>query len=413
WGEDGSSTLWKCDASLPGPQAMLRLSATPTIDSLGYFYGSITHAMGFTPHKHEGKVLGLAAYCQSPKSYPQVRSMIDVDLERRQFVGHMERGLYMPHFDNPRLQPLLKEYGREDLASAAQQSLEEVVCRLVTSLGSDGRRLAVAGGLFANVKLNQRLAALENVEEVYVFPNMGDGGLSVGAAWLAHHEVVGTAPAPARTMYLGASPDDKEIASVLQPSGLRHSYIPDINEQVAGLLADGKVVARCAGRMEFGPRALGNRSILYQAGEAAVNDWLNKRLQRSEFMPFAPATLAEDAAKFYIGLKEDDLCAPYMTATYDCTPKMQKEGPAAVHVDHTARPQLVSEASNPDFHRILKAYRAKSGLSSVINTSFNMHEEPIVCTAGDAVRAFVAAGLPYLALGNFLVENPNNSFSNP
>jgi carbamoyltransferase len=411
WGEDGSASLWACDASKPAAQAMRRISATPTIDSLGYFYGSVTHAMGFKPHRHEGKVLGLAAYCQDPKSYPALRSMVDVDLKTRQFVGHVERGLYLPHFDNIRLHPLLQSYGREDLAAGAQKTLEEVVCALVADLGPDARRLAVAGGVFANVKLNQRLAELDNVEQIYVFPNMGDGGLSVGAAWLAHHELAGSAPEAATSMYLGHTPDTAEILEVLEPSGLKYRQRNDINEAVGELLASGKVVARCSGPMEFGPRALGNRSILYKASEASVNLWLNKRLERSEFMPFAPATLEEGAAERFVNLDSGGESSRFMTMTFNCTPLMRAEAPAAVHVDGTARPQIVRKADNPDLHAILRTYRARSGSCSVINTSFNMHEEPIVCTAGDAVRAFVAAGLPYLALGDFLVENPKHAFT--
>ena len=411
WGEDGSASLWTCDSTKPAAEAMKRLSATPTIDSLGYFYGSITHTMGFTPHRHEGKVLGLAAYCQDPKSYPTLRSMVGVDLETKRFVGHMERGLYLPHFDNVRLRPLLQTYGREDLAAGAQKTLEEVMCSLIADQGEAARNLAVAGGIFANVKLNQRFAALDNVEKLYVFPNMGDGGLSVGAAWLAYHELTGESPQPSRSMYLGHSPDTAEILEVLKPSGLKFRQRNDINDAVGELLADGKVVARCNGPMEFGPRALGNRSILYKASEASVNQWLNTRLERSEFMPFAPATLAEGAADRFVNLEAGGDCSRFMTMTFDCTPLMRAEAPAAVHVDGTARPQVVHASDNPDLHAILSAYRARSGSSSVINTSFNMHEEPIVCTAGDAVRAFVAARLPYLALGDFLVENPNHAFS--
>jgi carbamoyltransferase len=156
--------------------------------------------------------------------------------------------------------------------------------------------------------------------------------------------------------------------------------------------------------MEFGPRALGHRSILYHAKDPSVNGWLNDRLHRSEFMPFAPATLAEEAGRFYRNLEKASVSARYMTITFDCTPEMRAESPAAVHVDGTARPQIVSADHHPDLHQILSHYRAKTGLSSVINTSFNMHEEPIVCTAEDAVRAFQASGLRYLALGDFLVD---------
>ena len=402
WGEDGSHTLYK--GRRDSKNSLERLAFSPTIDSLGYFYGSITKALGFTPHRHEGKVLGLAALCLDPKSYPEIRSMIDIDRERKSFVGRMDRGLYVPHYDNMPLLKIAREHSREDVASAAQRTLEEVVCAYVTDLGQSARKLALAGGIFANVKLNERLAELGNVEEIYVFPNMGDGGLSVGAAWLAHHELTGKAPEPARDMYLGRGIDDDEVGELLRESGLKYRQVNDIAVQVGQLLAKGEVVARCAGRMEFGPRALGHRSIMYKASDPSVNEWLNKRLNRSEFMPFAPATLADAASDCYVGLAAGGASSRFMTTTFPCTEKMRREAPAAVHVDNTARPQVVDAEHAPDFHAILSAYRAETGLSSLINTSFNMHEEPIVCNAEDAVRAFLDGGLPYLAIGNFLVE---------
>ena len=402
WGEDGSHTLYKGRRN--GASSLERLAFSPTIDSLGYFYGSITKSLGFTPHRHEGKVLGLAAFCQDPKSYPEIRSMIDIDRARKSFVGRMDRGLYVPHYDNMPLLKIAREHSREDVASAAQKTLEEVVCSYVTDLGPAARRLALAGGIFANVKLNERLAELDNVEEIYVFPNMGDGGLSVGAAWLAHHELTGKAPKPAPDMYLGRGIEDDEVGAILSESGLKYKQVNDITVQVAQLLAKGEVVARCTGRMEFGPRALGHRSIMYKATDPSVNEWLNKRLARSEFMPFAPATLADAAPDCYVGLSAGGVSSRFMTMTFPCTEKMRREAPAAVHVDNTARPQVIDAETAPDFHAILSAYRAETGLSSLINTSFNMHEEPIVCNAEDAVRAFLDGGLPYLAVGNFLVE---------
>ena len=401
WGDEASATLWEGRGT-----RLTRLSLTPTIDSLGYFYGSITKALGFTPHRHEGKVLGLAAFCAEPKSYPDIRAMIDYDPRTRQFVTHPERGLYLPFFDNPGLNDFVRGYPREDVAAAAQKSLEDVVCACVADLGDRARRLAVAGGIFANVKLNQRLRELPNVDEVYVFPNMGDGGLSVGAAWLAHAAMTGGRPDALGRLALGPSASEREIANALGDSGLRFRRVDDIHDRVAALLAEGHVVARFEGRMEFGPRALGHRSILCAATDPSVNDWLNKALRRSEFMPFAPATLAEDAAARYVGLAGGRDAARYMAMTFDCTATMRAESPAAVHVDGTARPQVVSREDQPDFHAILTAYRRRTGIPTVINTSFNMHEEPIVCTIDDAIRAVLAARLPYLAAGDFLAEVP-------
>ncbi len=400
WGEDGSGGLWRGDAG-----GVHRLTRNETIDSLGYFYGSVTKALGFVPHRHEGKVLGLAAYCTEPKSMARIGAMVDVDTVNRRFVGRMENGLYMPRFENPALADYVKDFPREDVSSAVQRTLEDVVCRLVGSLGTEARRIAVAGGIFANVKLNQRLAELPDVESVYVFPNMGDGGLSVGAAWLCHFHRTNVRPAPIETMYLGAGPTDAEIGAYLAKAGLPYRRSTGIHDEIAALLAKGEVVARCHGRMEFGPRALGHRSILCEATRPEINDWLNKRLKRSEFMPFAPATLAEAAHEHYIGLDKGTLSSAYMTMTFDCTPKMRAESPAAVHVDGTARPQVLDPVRNADFHGIVSAYRARTGLASVINTSFNMHEEPIINGVDDAVRGFVASGLPYLAVGDFLVES--------
>lgn len=404
WGEDASSTLWQGRSS-----AMTRLAYTPTLDSLGYFFGSVTKALDFVPHRHEGKVLGLAAYCAAPKSYPTIATMIDVDPSAGRFLGRMENGLYLPRYDNPALAAFAKAFPREDVAAAAQRRLEEVVCALVSHQARPATRLAVAGGVFANVKLNQRLAEIANIGEVYVFPNMGDGGLSVGAAWLAHLAMTGEAPKPAGSMHLGPDLSTATIGAVLAASGFPYRREGAIADRVAELLAGGDVVIRCAGPMEFGPRALGHRSILYQAHDPSVNEWLNQRLHRSEFMPFAPATLADEAEKCYRNLGAGRGSARFMAMTFDCTPKMRAEAPAAVHVDGTARPQLVSAEDYPDFHAILSVYRARTGLSSVVNTSFNMHEEPIVCSAEDALRAFSASGLPYLALGDFLVERSDAS----
>ena len=175
------------------------------------------------------------------------------------------------------------------------------------------------------------------------------------------------------------------------------------------LLAAGKVVARFDGRMEYGPRALGHRSILYHAKEPAVNQWLNQRLGRTEFMPFAPATLHEHRDGCYLNMKGAEHAAEFMTLTFDCTESMKQDCPAAVHVDGTARPQLVSADGSPGFHRILTEYYRLTGIPSVINTSFNMHEEPIVCSPDDAVRAFLQGNLDYLAIGNFLVEHPKRA----
>jgi len=176
-----------------------------------------------------------------------------------------------------------------------------------------------------------------------------------------------------------------------------------LERKVAEMLAEGKVVARCTGRMEYGPRALGNRTIMYQPTDPSVNDWLNQRLLRTEFMPFAPVTLWEEQDECYKNLSGAEEAARFMTVVFDCTTKMKETCPAVCHIDGTARPQLIRETDNPSYYRILKEYQAITGLSSVINTSFNMHEEPIVNTAEEGVQAFLSSRLDALILGNHLV----------
>jgi carbamoyltransferase len=239
---------------------------------------------------------------------------------------------------------------------------------------------------------------------------MGDEGLAVGAA-LAQSVSSGQAmatsmgPGELQDVYFGPSYGAKEIESALAEQGTDAEYIPDIERKIAELLAAGSVVARFDGRMEYGPRALGNRSILYQPTDSTVNDWLNRRLKRTEFMPFAPVTLEEFADQCYENLEGARYPARFMTITFDCTPWMKQHCPAVVHVDGTARPQLINRKINLRYYRIVDEYRKITGLPSLINTSFNMHEEPIVCCPADAIRAFKDADLDYLAMGNYLLSN--------
>jgi carbamoyltransferase len=205
-------------------------------------------------------------------------------------------------------------------------------------------------------------------------------------------------------VYLGPAYSERQIEIALRASGLPFRRPNDlVGELVSHLEAD-RVVARFDGAMEFGPRALGNRSILYPAKDPAVNKWLNDRLKRTEFMPFAPISLASEADTLYTNIDRMRYSAEFMTVTTDCTDRMRAESPAAVHVDGTARPQLVSEKTNPAVHDILVEYNRRTGIPTLINTSYNMHEEPIVCSPDDAIRAFKDGGLEVLALGPFLSE---------
>ncbi len=382
------------------------LHTVPSFDSLGDYYGYVTQLCGFKAGKHEGKITGLAAYGEA-----KYRDVLDRFI--RYESGTMTNvGNTFRHAALKKLRSSLPaDWRKEHIAATIQEVAEEITTRYVAYWRerTGKSKIALAGGVFANVKINQRVHELPGVEGVFVYPAMSDEGIAAGAA-LTQWATVN--PKSAMLMekcfdhvYLGPEFSDKEAAEALKTSGVAFTRPADNEAEVARLVSEGFVVARAAGRMEYGPRALGNRSILYRPDEPEVNDWLNKRLQRTEFMPFAPTALAEDAARYFVGVNGAHDTARFMTVTFDCTDLMKRTCPGVVHVDGTARPQLVSESDNPSYYRIVKEFKRLTGLSCLVNTSFNIHEEPIVCTPHDAIRAFKKGHLDALAIGPFLALN--------
>ena len=378
-------------------EGIRRLAEIETPYSLGVFYETVTSALGFRPDRHAGKIVGLAAYGDPGILGDVIRSLFVWDNSR--FRMRRSSDLYLGRY-------LAGLFPKIDVAAAYQSVLEEVVVRHVSGYvkqtGAD--TVVLSGGVTANVKLNQRIHEIPGVRNVYVHPNMGDGGCGTGAALLAAVDA-GLKPQKLETCYLGPDYTVEEMESALKQSGVEYEHFECIEAEIARLIADDNVVARFNGRMEYGPRALGNRSILYPAKDPAVNQWLNERLGRTEFMPFAPATLYEAREKCYQDMEGAEFTSLFMTITFNCTPWMRENCPAAVHIDGTARPQLVTAESNLSFYTILQEYEKLTGIPSVINTSFNMHEEPIVCSPQDAIRAFQLGKLDYLALGPFLVAS--------
>jgi carbamoyltransferase len=386
-----------------------KLTEVDSYNSLGNFYSYVTELCGFKAEKHEGKITGLAALGE-----PIYADVL------RQFIRYQPPGQIrytIPMYHRSALERIAARlpqgFDIANLAASVQLVLEEIGTSFIHYwLQQTGlRKIAVAGGVFANVKFNQRVHELEEVDAFFVHPAMDDSGLSVGGALAALAEEPGRVPGDLRArldnVYFGPSYGNGEIEKAIVAAGYHAQRMPAIQEAIAELLADGYVVARFTGRMEYGPRALGNRTILYQTTDPSVNDWLNENLARTEFMPFAPATLIEHASHCYHGLDGAEDPARFMTITFDCSPKMREQSPGVVHVDGTARPQLVDEDTSPDFHAILQAYYRLTGIPSLINTSFNLHGEPIVCTPEDALRSFQQGNLDYLAIGDWLVAHPD------
>ena len=328
-------------------------------NSLGNYYAYVTHLCGYQPHKHEGKITGLAAHGE-PVYQGLLREFVDE--HDGEIVNHA--GLVFREAIDALERRLPEDWTQEDLASSVQAHFEDVCVRVVSHwLRETGHRnVALAGGVFANVRINQEIHEIPGVEWTFIHPGMTDGGLHVGAALAAC--VPGTLPGtmrpdrlPIEDVYLGTDLTDVEIRAALEKHGLEaERFDGPLEERVAELLAEGRVVARANGRMEYGPRALGNRSILYQPTDRAVNDWLNERLRRTEFMPFAPAVLHEYADVCFDDVGGARHAAEFMTITFDCTPWMREHMQGVVHIDGTARPQLVREETNPSFYRIIDAF---------------------------------------------------------
>jgi carbamoyltransferase len=389
---------------------------------LGHNYEFVTTLLGFHPHRHAGKVTGLAGHGRvEPRLVAGLDAWTDEIWSARRgrpyfFMLHSQHGSTEgdPAFAaavrelRETRQTRFSNWSDAEIAAAIQHILEREVVRLITANVPriDGQPIALAGGVFANVKLNKLVKEM-GFGKIFVQPAMGDCGLAFGAPLQALAEKQGgLSPYRLESAYLGAEADDAAIERALREAGLPVRRFDAVEPEIARLLAEGRVVARFNGRMEFGPRALGNRSILYHCTDPDVNDWLNKRLGRTEFMPFAPATLEDEAEASFLGLEGAEHAAEFMTIIFDCSEEFRNTCPAAVHVDGTARPQIVRKATNPSFHAVLEEYRKLTGVGTVVNTSFNMHEEPIVCSPDDAVRAFLQGHLDYLAIGNYVVENP-------
>jgi len=360
------------------------------------YYSRVTEYLGFTPDRHEGKITGLAAY-GDPKP------LLTVFKRHMHFIGpgFSRLNFFIKQSKNWGFYRQLKGHSREDIAAALQRNLEIEVTNFVRHwIQKTGiNDLCLAGGIFENVKLNQRIHEIDQVERIYIFPNMSDGGLSVGSAL----KEAQASPTPLETAYLGSDFDDLQITKALDKAKLHYSKEKNIAKTVAMLLAKGEIVTRFDGKMEFGPRALGHRSVLVQATDPKVNDWLNQKLKRTEFMPFAPAVCDQDAADCFIGIQGAEFTSRFMNICFDCTDELKQTCPGVVHIDGTARPQIVSRNDDAVYHEIIRQYREETGLKAIINTSYNMHEEPIVRTPEDAVRAFQEGGFKYLAMGSFLI----------
>ena len=396
-----------------GSNGKIKILQTKSVDqSLGIFYQTMTQFIGFDGMGDEYKVMGLSAY---GKKHLDLSKIIKVkEFDYKIDPSFLKREPIHRNFDEPRYgEKLIGLFGKprikgekinqfhKDFALSVQTNFEKAVIALVKNLHKKTglRNLCLAGGCALNCVTNMKLLELDFIDNLYVQPAATDQGSALGAALYGSNSY-GIKPKIIKNYYLGEGFSNSEILKVLKICNVKFSKIKNISNYVAKSLNKGKIVAIFNGRSEFGPRALGNRSILANPKIKNIKDEINKKIKfRESFRPFAPAVLEDKSNEiFYMKNK-----SPHMTITYKVKPKWIKKIPGVVHIDKTARVQTVNSSDNKQFYSIIKNFYKLSKVPVVVNTSFNIKGEPMVDKPLDAIKTFFSSGIDELYLGNFLI----------
>lgn len=410
-GEDGNSiTVWLAEN---GKMKLLREYTTQS--SYGFFYSAVTEALGWWVGDGEGTVMGLAPYGEIEAVPESELSWLMPRFEGGDFEKPIDFGqistteyqdTYHWHFSvADRISSTVNRYGKEAVAARLQDMLEKEVLGFIGywQKKTGCSHCAAAGGVFLNVKLNQKIIEADLFEDYYIFPDAGDAGISAGAALaLSAEQGADFNGDRIKDVYWGPAYSDDEIEVLLNERSLAYSKSDNVGKEVAEELANGKIVGWFQGRMECGPRALGGRSILYDARRAENKDVVNKTVKfREPFRPFCPSMKVESAAKYLVNPSRIER---YMISAYAVRPEMQDEIAAVTHVDGTCRPQMIEREIYPAFWHLLNEYEKLTGTGVLMNTSFNIKGEPIVCTPRDAIKCFYDTGIQVLALGSFILR---------
>jgi carbamoyltransferase len=400
---------WEATSIWRGRKGRIEHGLTiPFPDSIGVFYSAMTEYLGFVPNSDEWKVMGLAPYGQ-----PGVKLEAFIDPEAAPYRVHAKRLTGNGTGLSPSLAALLGpprapeseiQDRHKNIAYAAQECCELAMLSVVRMAieKTRCRNLCLAGGVALNSKANGKILTSGLVDKVFVQPAASDEGVALGAALAPYLDHGGRLPdRPMRQAYLGPSFDDDTVESTLRTYRLRYKRLSDPAATAAELLCRGKIIGWFQGRMEFGPRALGNRSILADPRDPQMNAKVNNAVKfREWWRPFAPSLKKETAGEYLEGATD----SPFMILTAQVRPEKRSTIPAVTHVDGSARPQTVEKEINPLYWRVIDEFGRRTGVPVVMNTSFNLRGEAIVHTPTDAVRTFFSSGMDALVIGSFLFE---------
>ncbi len=375
-----------------------RIAAIPARDSIGIFFEQVTTLLGFRELEDEGKVMCMADY-----SYPiedERNKMIDFfSVDGLRIKARFSAAKMYSHIGR-----IAWNHPREQVAYMAQRVLEKNMVGLFqNAIDETGlKNVCWSGGIASNVKANMKIRLLDGVKNWFVFPHMGDGGLAAGAALYVSNLVEGSKPYRMKDAYLGTEYSDDDIEEGLKASGLKYEERKDIAEFAGDIISKENYVFWFQGRMEYGPRALGNRSILASAGSEKIKDMLNVRVkQREWYQPFCPSLLDTERRKLF---KDADSVDSFMTMAYMARENKINEIKSVVNVDGSSRPQMVRD-ENEKYRALLKRMKKNTGNGVALNTSFNLHGFPIVLSPADALSIMLKTKTKYMAIGNFWVEN--------
>lgn len=385
---------------------LVRIGKTSQNNSVGNFYSAITKFLGMKPGEHEYKVMGLAPYVAKEDTlrvFELIKNWIIVDRKNLRF-----KTIVNAHQFLKLCQLNLSDKRFDHIAAAAQKLLEDRVLELIeTAVEKTGIKTVVtSGGVFMNVKINKLIAEQKKIDRFFVFPSCGDESNAFGACFFGAKKLnPNNIPYPISDLYLGPIFSSEKIeTSVKKTKNIKVVVPQDIEQAVALLLSKGEIIARFDGRSEWGARALGNRSILADASNSRVVEEINKMIKNRDFwMPFAPIVLDEDKDRYLEDLEKS--VGYYMMLAYDTKPENREDLVAAIHpYDKTARAQILTKEFNPTLWKVIKNFKKITGKGVLLNTSFNIHGEPIVGTPEDAIDVLKRSGLKYLALGPYILS---------